>query len=717
MLYTTFYSYKGGVGRTLSLVNSAKILSKSGKNVFLIDMDLEAPGINSYNIFRSPKNCLGVVDYITDYLKTSKIPDIKKYFYKIKKETKQDGNIYIMPAGMQNAKYCEQLHNINWQYIYSKKDGYNFIEKLKNQIEGLNKIDYVLIDSRTGFSDISGISTHQIADVVVLVFNLNEQNIQGIIKAYNSIISVEKNIQIIIVISPFPNTSGLNEMINNKFINIKKSMSKAFNSGLDKKNNPVIINYDPLLAINDIIITNYDEVKIPLSSQFESYRKIVEYIKLCNPEEFDYILKGAYDYKKSGQYDLAERELKKIIEEYPENPKGLFEYGTILTVLSKNDEAIDYLKKAVAINQEEYEYVIFTINTLIRNNRYDEALQYVEIADKIKKNYPEHYFIRAKILSNQGKYEEANKYNEKGIIEMQSQKIIKTRYHFEALKHIVLKDKNIDWGNINKTEFLRLLEESPEMTYSSKVGLLLSINERKININTVENIFYSLMKSELELQQLLKNDYQIIIDKIKNKELNSINDEQGLLKLIKYSTSGKYIFAYFLANYYVNNNQLEKSLDYFKISIINKPTYYVYNSWANALADFGKNIISKEFEKGRKIFQDSFEKFSLAVKYKEDDADAYNNWGIAKIELWYSERDNNLLECAIKLLLKGEKIQKYSCMYNLARAYALLKDKKNALYYLTEIKKANPEIKKRDLEKDMDWVYFHDDKDFLIIIK
>ena len=42
----TFYSYKGGVGRTLALANIAKRLSEFGKKVCLIDFDLEAPGLH-----------------------------------------------------------------------------------------------------------------------------------------------------------------------------------------------------------------------------------------------------------------------------------------------------------------------------------------------------------------------------------------------------------------------------------------------------------------------------------------------------------------------------------------------------------------------------------------------------------------------------------------------------------------------------------------------
>ena len=856
MLFTTFFSYKGGVGRTLALVNSAKMLSKEGKNVFLIDLDLEAPGIDSYIIFKPEKPHLGVVDYITEYLKTSKLPDINNYFYKIKKESEQDGEIYIMPAGLQNDEYSMRLHNINWQYIYSKKDGYNFIENFKEQIENLGNIDYTLIDSRTGFCDISGISTHQLADVVVLIFNLNEQNVQGIISAYNSIIKSEKKIEIILTISPLPTGTGLNEIINDKFISLQKSMKAAFNSGIDDKRKPVIISYDPFLAINDIIISNFDESKMPLVSQFESYKKLVDYIKLLNKEEYDSILKTALDYKISGRYELAEKELEIIIEKYPDNSKGLFEYANVLALLNQNDKAIGYLKKTIALNPKEYDYVIFTINTLIRNKRYDEALQYLEIADKIKPDYPEHFFIRGKICYNQGKYEEANKYNEKALRESAKQKPKKTDFSFEALRYHILNDKKINWGRIDKIEFFRILEEDITITYQSKIEFLQSIFEGKISINNVENIYDTFKKIELFFIQLFGDDYKILTEKIKNKELDSINDESGLLYLEQYTQSGKYIFSYLLANFYNTNKDFEKSIKYFEKSINAKPSYFVYsdwgialldlgkkiisddkgkgnelfeqsfekfmlavkyredypeayfgwgtalsnlgkiinsddkekgkelfeqsfekfmlavkyredypdayNNWGNALLNLGKIIISDDKEKGKELFEQSFEKYELAVKYKEDYLDAYYNWGIAlaelgkiiisgdkekgkelfeqsiekyelavkykedyseaynnlgiaKIHLWYSEKDNNLLNSVIEISLKGEAILKYSCMYNLACAYSLLKDKKNALHYLSEIIKVKPDLKKWAREEDKDWLDFRNDEEFIAI--
>src|SRR5215467_10709582 len=44
----TFYSYKGGTGRTTALANTAWILAGNGKKVLVLDWDLESPGLHKF---------------------------------------------------------------------------------------------------------------------------------------------------------------------------------------------------------------------------------------------------------------------------------------------------------------------------------------------------------------------------------------------------------------------------------------------------------------------------------------------------------------------------------------------------------------------------------------------------------------------------------------------------------------------------------------------
>ena len=55
-MYTiTFYSFKGGVGRTMALVNVGAQLARMGRKVLLVDFDLEAPGLETFDRLRPPQ--------------------------------------------------------------------------------------------------------------------------------------------------------------------------------------------------------------------------------------------------------------------------------------------------------------------------------------------------------------------------------------------------------------------------------------------------------------------------------------------------------------------------------------------------------------------------------------------------------------------------------------------------------------------------------------
>ena len=67
----TFYSYKGGTGRTMAMANVAWIIASSGKRVLVVDWDLESPGLHKFfepfleesKVSATP----GVIELINDY--------------------------------------------------------------------------------------------------------------------------------------------------------------------------------------------------------------------------------------------------------------------------------------------------------------------------------------------------------------------------------------------------------------------------------------------------------------------------------------------------------------------------------------------------------------------------------------------------------------------------------------------------------------------------
>jgi hypothetical protein len=97
-----------------------------------------------------------------------------------------EGSISILPAGKQDDLYSERVNNFEWDEFYENWNGFGFVEYLKRQMR--KKADFILIDSRTGVTDVSGICTLQLPDILVLLFSLNEQNISGTEKIIKSIL-------------------------------------------------------------------------------------------------------------------------------------------------------------------------------------------------------------------------------------------------------------------------------------------------------------------------------------------------------------------------------------------------------------------------------------------------------------------------------------------------------------------------------------------------
>lgn len=186
MYIVTFYSFKGGVGRSMSLVNVGVQLAQAGRKVLLVDFDLEAPGLPTFNLVRPAGDTLGIVDYITRYIATCESPDVRNYIYESDRFD-GGGRIWIMPVGLQDVVYSRRLNSINWQRLYDEQAGYLFFEDLKSQWKQALAPDYVLIDSRTGHSDVEGICTRQLPDAVCLLFFPNEQNLNGLKRIVSTI--------------------------------------------------------------------------------------------------------------------------------------------------------------------------------------------------------------------------------------------------------------------------------------------------------------------------------------------------------------------------------------------------------------------------------------------------------------------------------------------------------------------------------------------------
>lgn len=196
----TFYSYKGGTGRSMLLANTAWILASAGKKVLLIDWDLEAPGLHRYlRPFLGDdlelKEKKGVINWLIDYwdlfLDNPQVPvetlvrdhvNPKSYAFTLDTSayfSKNGGSIDLLCAGRQDRFYAESVSNFDYTALYEKLHGEELIDVAKEILVGPGGYDFVLVDSRTGVSDTSGFCTVALADTVVVCFTYNNQSVIG----------------------------------------------------------------------------------------------------------------------------------------------------------------------------------------------------------------------------------------------------------------------------------------------------------------------------------------------------------------------------------------------------------------------------------------------------------------------------------------------------------------------------------------------------------
>jgi hypothetical protein len=190
----TFYSYKGGTGRSMALANIGWVLASSSKRVLVIDWDLEAPGLHRYFepflADKSLERSTGVIDFVRDFATAAVATDsttgaewyeeysnILAHAVPVNWSFPGDGLLHLVPAGKQDGAYAVRVNSFDWQDFYERLGGGVLLEKVKQSLRGV--YDFILIDSRTGVSDTSGVCTIQMPDELAVCFTLNRQSIYG----------------------------------------------------------------------------------------------------------------------------------------------------------------------------------------------------------------------------------------------------------------------------------------------------------------------------------------------------------------------------------------------------------------------------------------------------------------------------------------------------------------------------------------------------------
>jgi predicted acylesterase/phospholipase RssA len=239
MIYT-FYSYKGGVGRSMALANVAECFYEKGLRVLIVDWDLEAPGLESF-FFEAPqtpassdkdqsadegaavRSRLGLIDMLQSYRQMyarlpltaspsakgetplspvpaidvgkvfdEHLPPMSDYVTPIHAGNASGAGLWLLSAGWRQNRfpeYARAVQNFDWDEFYNSFSGEAYFEWMRRQFSSL--ADVILIDSRTGVTEMGGVCARQLADVVLSFCAPNFQNLDGVSKMMRSFRSSE----------------------------------------------------------------------------------------------------------------------------------------------------------------------------------------------------------------------------------------------------------------------------------------------------------------------------------------------------------------------------------------------------------------------------------------------------------------------------------------------------------------------------------------------
>lgn len=173
----TFYSYKGGVGRSMALANVAALLAQWGHRVLCVDWDLEAPGLHLYfEDWLDNPPLRGVLELVGD-LAGSKPISIADYTTEVNLPDMR-GHLDVMPAGGLDESFVGRVQALDWDQLYADGLGTR-LEELRDAFK--REYDFVLLDSRTGITDIGGICTVQLPDLIAFCCTPNQQSLNGVL--------------------------------------------------------------------------------------------------------------------------------------------------------------------------------------------------------------------------------------------------------------------------------------------------------------------------------------------------------------------------------------------------------------------------------------------------------------------------------------------------------------------------------------------------------
>lgn len=280
----------------MALANVGLYFFKRGLTTLLVDWDLEAPGLERYFEESFDVNLTdlnqrpGLIDMIRQYMKDKKQPDttdvsyppLEDYLYVLDQNSEQ--KLMLLHAGRRSlgrlwAEYAEFVQNFDWVEFYEQWEGGAYLEWLREEFKSV--ADIILIDSRTGVTEMGGVTTQHLADNVIMICGANLENIDNSARMARSftsdaIRSVRQGRELEIMVVP----SRIDDADSEGFGEFLQRMNKAFSDipmraledGYSMEE--MLIPYLPTFSYRETLVVDNPEVEKKAGRLLEAYRRV-----------------------------------------------------------------------------------------------------------------------------------------------------------------------------------------------------------------------------------------------------------------------------------------------------------------------------------------------------------------------------------------------------------------------------------------------------------
>lgn len=555
----TFYSYKGGVGRTLLLANLAKRLAEVGKTVCILDFDLEAPSSSSKFGFAKfgTDAKTGLVDYIYDFQENKKLPETIETTELF---TTYADKFFLIKAGdSSNSDYWKKLLKISWNKLFYEQDseGIEFLLYFKDLIKKQINPDYLLIDTRTGITEIASVTISLFADEVVMLSGNNKDSLDGSKQVLKTITNKE-NIyndtipNIYFILSRLPNPETIKEKeneertLNQHLSNINKHLID--NNYELKEEHLKIIHSDRQLELKEELKIGYgmDNEDTIAKDYYEIFNLIfrdslsgLELDNFYNIKKSEKIYSQALIEMQSIEengIEIIKKKLQEAVSYNKNNWLAKYQLSYILTTDNKLDEA-------KSISEEIIKHTILNGNALIQlawiltNKR--EFLKAKDIFLKAFQYFDDKVFAKLNILmcdsylnpeSDYSKqYEILIKENETNVAIYNSYSdYLRTKEKYEEAKNILNKAFEINseyaLGYATLAEIYSMQDQDAEFYRNFELALKFKLTSNIIFNFDVIDIYKKYFEQERFIKLLEKYNYKYTIKRINKYLGKNTND-------------------------------------------------------------------------------------------------------------------------------------------------------------------------------------------------